>query len=1061
VAKRKIDEQISYNWLFVLLAGIFMFVTGWAVWDETVTRREYKGYQERFFEIEQDLAKAEFELQRDLLDPAQCPTACAGMLEGKKDADKQCKAQCEIAAHYVELGARRQEIEATLRGPKAAEIQSLQAELAALKEAEFEVTQGWTFTKAEWSEQDYYSRKARQAYLANPDDAALKEASDAEHAKWVQLRDRANKEGAQVEAAIAKRKEGEAKLAAAKSADELKKITKQMEALSRPRDEAQRAYKKSVGNSGGLFGAKTSVIQYNMPSVDGVDRCTSCHVGTVRGGFEEVAEIEFRSHPFRRTLFAYHPPEDFGCTSCHDGQGRATTKFYAHAPSRDEDPHAFHTHYWERPLLRGPPGGNGTEFMQSKCRGCHHEQEELRSEIQCEKDIECAPLSTEKKPVTCGEPKPQGAAGAIYSFRHLPGTPEGAFPEEPPAKKLCVDRRGNPVVADLAPDYTAGVKIVEEAGCYGCHPIEGFKDLRKPAPDLVRADHKLDPGWAISWIQNPKLHRPNTRMPKFYPEMDDPDLYPYPVDVEGMKKQRVEEATAITAFLLDNSRKSTKYTYDMEPIPAGLSGDAKHGKELMGMLGCAACHNLPDDADHTPKRHNRASHFDHGPDLRDIGAKTSREWIYAWVRNPKSYSPNARMPNLRLTPQEALDVATYLKTLRGDQKIEPVTREQLADEALIAKGKQLVKDKGCYGCHLVEGYEEIPGIGAELSAFGVKLPERLDFGDYITDHNQQTWANWTINKLRHPRVYTYEAQAPVQTRMPEFGLTEAEIRKVMVFLKSLRGDADKTALVMAQKLSDNERKREQGRKLVRIYNCYGCHNIDGYDGELAGLPALSGSNSIFGPPPLDNEGHKAQPDWLFGFLKAPFRMRPLPKVRMPTFGFSDDEATKLVAMFSYINGAPYPFSDYGGIGPRDRDEYLVGKALFEAAKCQLCHVVGELGDGPLPPDVKAPNLLMGQKRLRPEWMRLWLADPAAMQKNTAMPSFWLGGNQMQQFLQTNPEFQAAVRELAPAVIQKYSDSPQLQIEAVRDYLFRLDQPAPPAKPGATAALRAPAEEPAP
>jgi hypothetical protein len=42
VAKRKVDEQISYNWLFFLLAGAFGAVTFWAVYDETATRREYK-----------------------------------------------------------------------------------------------------------------------------------------------------------------------------------------------------------------------------------------------------------------------------------------------------------------------------------------------------------------------------------------------------------------------------------------------------------------------------------------------------------------------------------------------------------------------------------------------------------------------------------------------------------------------------------------------------------------------------------------------------------------------------------------------------------------------------------------------------------------------------------------------------------------------------------------------------------------------------------------------------------------------------------------------------------
>jgi mono/diheme cytochrome c family protein len=448
---------------------------------------------------------------------------------------------------------------------------------------------------------------------------------------------------------------------------------------------------------------------------------------------------------------------------------------------------------------------------------------------------------------------------------------------------------------------------------------------------------------------------------------------------------------------------------------------------------------LPGDEANTPKRQNRASHFDHGPNLWDMGAKTSKAWIYSWLREPRRYNPVTRMPSLRLSPQEALDIATYLATLKGEKAAPAVDAAELARPERVEQGKALVKQYGCYGCHQVEGFETTPGIGADLSAFGVKLEERLDFGDYITNHTQQTWNLWTINKLRHPRVYSYNAQNPVQTLMPQFDLAEHEVRQVMVFLRSLRRDADRSAEVLRVEPTEQWMARERGRTMVRRFNCNGCHAVDGHEGELASLPHLSGSESINGPPPLTAQGLKTQPSWLFGFLKAPFRMRPLPKVRMPTFGFDDAEANTLVRMFSAMDGARWPFTYYGDVGPVNAAEQRIGKALFEAAGCQQCHVVGALGDGPLPPEVKAPNLLMGQERLRPEWLSLWLADPGALQKNTAMPAFWLGGNQMEMFLQTNPEFRAAVQGIDAAVVQQYASSPQLQIEATRNYLFRLEQ----------------------
>src|SRR5207247_2453788 len=81
-------------------------------------------------------------------------------------------------------------------------------------------------------------------------------------------------------------------------------------------------------------------------------------------------EKYFRSHPYRRTLLAIHPVEKFGCTTCHDGQGRATTRFHAHAPT--DKHHDAEKHFWEFPLLRGA-------YVESECRQCHRQEYALRA----------------------------------------------------------------------------------------------------------------------------------------------------------------------------------------------------------------------------------------------------------------------------------------------------------------------------------------------------------------------------------------------------------------------------------------------------------------------------------------------------------------------------------------------------------------------------------------------------------------------------------------------------------------------------------------------------------
>ncbi|MFQ5733137.1 MAG: c-type cytochrome, partial [Planctomycetaceae bacterium] len=84
-----------------------------------------------------------------------------------------------------------------------------------------------------------------------------------------------------------------------------------------------------------------------------VDRCTSCHVGIENPQFTTVAQ-PLKTHP--GDLLKHHPSDKFGCTICHQGQGRATTKDAAHG----------HVRFWDEPLLTG-------DFVQASCAKCHHD----------------------------------------------------------------------------------------------------------------------------------------------------------------------------------------------------------------------------------------------------------------------------------------------------------------------------------------------------------------------------------------------------------------------------------------------------------------------------------------------------------------------------------------------------------------------------------------------------------------------------------------------------------------------------------------------------------------
>lgn len=98
--------------------------------------------------------------------------------------------------------------------------------------------------------------------------------------------------------------------------------------------------------------------------LDRVDRCTTCHMGTDWAGLDSAPE-PYRAHP--REILAHHPVADYGCTSCHSGQGYATDTVGAHATTLE---------HWDEPLLGKELGqayliSDREALMEINCNVCH------------------------------------------------------------------------------------------------------------------------------------------------------------------------------------------------------------------------------------------------------------------------------------------------------------------------------------------------------------------------------------------------------------------------------------------------------------------------------------------------------------------------------------------------------------------------------------------------------------------------------------------------------------------------------------------------------------------
>ncbi len=1027
-------ELQSLKWPFVTLAVLLSLSTAWAVYDEFFSRRPWKEYQRTFFKIEADRARTQLAAAKKKLETP------------------------EEKAHVEKLRADLKAAEAAISGnpTQRADYDKALAELDVSKIRTFDAKQALAFAKSD-SDAEYSSfREARH----NKDSKEYAEAEKhlTELDRLIVERKAAYEATLASEAAIQNRVDTFL-TNKNKAQKELDDVTADVRELEKKIAEVEDQW--------------PVLEQYWIPqlsNVEGgptVDRCQNCHVASTMGGFSrpfeiilakaggssdedlktkfdvsaaEEAEYEATAGVICQAVPAVAPPDVPGLAQKEEAptppdaatvtacvpkarlEGwRELAKNYCGAEeklalkylvkgeqictdqatldgwtkaeqsaSTFKVPLVFQSHPWRDELIVH----NHTP-EQFGCTVCHGGEGAQTKGVEHKKfkhghddDYWIQPLLDKMLVAQAGKPAQEWT---------------GTFTQSSCQKCHAVDQH-----LAHAPLLNQGKMLVADVACYGCHPIEGLNNLGKRGPTLMDIRAKVsNTGWLANWIGYPKGWRPRTRMPNFWPGAVDAANLP-PSDEDPKKRlaehlsERKEDVTAIAAYLWTTSEKA---------LPSAPPGDADRGKTLVEKRGCAACHVFEQGA--TARPSNGSPERDYAPNLWNVGDKANRDWLYLWVKNPKSMWPETKMPTLRLSDQEAADVSTYLMTLKSDQQYPDVP--ELADDnkdrsKLAEKGKDLIQKYGCFGCHDIRGMEKAQKIGADLTEEGKKATDLLDFGDAITDPRQETWVNWMVTKLHTPRIYGYER---AESKMPQFDFSDAEAKSILVFLRGEVGDAPPTEYLAAH--AGDKKSIVEGERLVDIYGCRNCHVINNRGGQIRDKYD-DFSNA---PPWLNQEGARVQPGWLFSFLKAPHVIRPwlANTVHMPTFGFSDEQATTLVRYFSADAEKPYPYQTVVR-PPESTEEFKKQGALFTALQCASCHVVN--GKTPAGQDKPGPELLSVKERIRPDWLTPWLHDPGKVEPDVAMPSNW-------------PDGQVNMPQYFDGDLEK-------QIEAVRRYLLYLGEP---------------------
>ncbi len=758
-----------------------------------------------------------------------------------------------------------------------------------------------------------------------------------------------------------------------------------------------------------------------------VDRCESCHMGirepvkltavsmSLKGKKPDEYARACTSHP-EPELLKIHDPDKFGCTPCHQGNGRATTSV--------EKAHGNYEH-WLWPVF---PRGN----FEAGCQICHSADMVVVTNDVGWVVSEGKDLFRQRGCVGCHrfegyDKEPEDLLSVAQQIKQLDQEKKDNFKQAGDLMKQA-DKAESNEEANHLNDRAVALKVTNSKLDLRIVQLDRstkslLEDMKKVGPNLKDIRLKLNKNWIPVWLKKPSDFRATTKMPNF--RLND------------------DQIKAISAFIWQSAL--------TDSLPKHKPGNAAHGKELFESRGCLACHSIGEG--------DQLQGGTFAANLTRVGEKANYDYLVRWVHNarertrpycplekkdigPEDYKkkglpyvfdlehsrcPNdghelqvqnmTVMPSLRLSPQDAEDVASYLITLKKQEPSSYPDASFIDDPNLKEEGKKWVRHFGCAGCHEISGLEEEGRIGTELTIEGSKPIERLDFAlltevaqrggsEPITDPDdvarlpegpaKQPWYDqkgFFEHKLAEPNIWDKGKDKPEteKLRMPNLHLTKDQIRALTTFL--LGSQENPLPPNYQYRPLDYRRDIQEGWWVVKKYNCMGCHQlIPGQKTSLMAMARYKDAQEQL-PPKLLTEGARVDPEWLQRFLKNPSLsttdtnrngVRSYLQVRMPTFSFSENELGKLVRFFQALARQPFPYIPEE-VPILTAKETEMARSLFSstAAPCLKCHATGDPAHDRF---ATAPNFLQARGRLKPDWMERWMLDPQAIAPGTSMPS---------------------------------------------------------------------------
>ena len=196
-------------------------------------------------------------------------------------------------------------------------------------------------------------------------------------------------------------------------------------------------------------------------------------------------------------------------------------------------------------------------------------------------------------------------------------------------------------------DPAAGEQLFTGNKCNDCHYTQGpatektiADQLAKKGPELWYAGSKFQKAWLEGWLQDPKPIRPLA-----YNSLteENPDDHP---------KLAGGDAGTVTEFLM---------TLTSDKVQAGVIKPKKNPKGrliFVKKMPCSGCHQFPSKKKFKGGRS--------APSLVGAGKRLNPDWIYAYLKETRTFKPVRMMPVFAgiLSDKDMKAVAAYVANFK-------------------------------------------------------------------------------------------------------------------------------------------------------------------------------------------------------------------------------------------------------------------------------------------------------------------------------------------------------------------------------------------------------------